>query len=133
MSNDLVADLLTRIRNAQKIGRKSVEVKKSKLVGEVLRVIQTEGFVRAYEVRKNAETGFEEFNILLKYFPDGSPVISQCRRTSKSGRRVYKRSDDLGRTRSGLGFSVVSTSEGVMSDREARKRNIGGEVLVSIA
>lgn len=133
MSNDLIADLLTRVRNAQRIGRKSVEVKKSKLVGEVLRVMQTEGFLRAYEVRKNPETGFEEYNVLLKYYNDGSPVITECRRVSKSGRRTYKGSDSLGRTRAGLGFSVVSTSEGVMSDREARRRKIGGEVLVAVA
>lgn len=142
MSNDLVADLLTRIRNSQMIGRRSVDVKASKLVERVLGVLKSEGFVAGYAHKSSdavsgsageASGAQKLISVDLKYFPDGQPLISSARRMSRSGRRMYLGCDSLPRVEAGLGMAVVSTSEGVMSDKEARKRNIGGELLLIIS
>lgn len=138
MINDLVADLLTRIRNAQRAGHKSVLVKSSALSKSVLRVLREEGFIDGYEAKRVAsESGkpkvtFEQVSVNLKYFSDGVPAISSARRVSKSGRRVYRAIDKMKRVHSGLGIVVLSTSKGLMSDREARKQKIGGEIIAEI-
>ena len=128
--NDPLGDLLTRIRNAQRRGRSTVQSPSSKLRAHVLEVLQREGYIRGFtEVEKD---GRKELDIELKYY-DGSPVISEIRRVSKPGRRVYSAVRDLPLVRNGLGISVLSTPKGVMSDNEARTQNVGGEILCRVS
>jgi len=128
--NDPIGDLLTRIRNAQRRGRTTVTSPSSKLRAHVLEVLQREGYIRGFmEVEKD---GRKELDIELKYY-DGSPVISEIRRISKPGRRVYSAVRDLPLVRNGLGISVLSTPKGVMSDNEARTQNVGGEILCRVS
>lgn len=132
MKTDSVADLLTRIRNAQRVGHKAVRVLKSRLGGLVLEVLKSEGFIADFKVAKDEQTGRDTYEVVLKYFSSGQPAISTLRRVSTPGRRYYAGSDRLPKIHGGLGITVVSTSQGVMSDREARKRKIGGEVLAIV-
>lgn len=133
MVNDPIADLLTRIRNAQRVGHRDVVAPASKLVEQVVQVLKSEGFIENFERRIQDDGRFEEIAISLRYFPDGKPMVETCRRVSRSGKRVYAGTDELPRVRSGLGIAIISTSQGVMSDREARRRKIGGEVLATIS
>ena len=127
--NDPLGDMLTRIRNAQQRGRSTVVTPASKLRARVLDVLQSEGYIRGYtEVEKD---GKHEIEIELKYY-DGAPVISEVRRISKPGRRVYSGSKDIPLVRNGLGISIVSTPKGVMSDSSARNENVGGEILCRV-
>jgi len=128
--NDPLGDLLTRIRNAQRRGRTTVTSPSSKLRAHVLEVLQREGYIRGFsEVEKD---GRRELDIELKYY-DGAPVISEIRRISKPGRRVYSAVRDIPLVRNGLGISVLSTPKGVMSDNEARTQNVGGEILCRVS
>jgi small subunit ribosomal protein S8 len=128
--NDPLGDLLTRIRNAQRRGKSTVSSPASKLRVHVLEVLQREGYIRGFtEVEKE---GRKELDIELKYY-DGSPVISEIRRISKPGRRVYSPVRELPLVRNGLGISVLSTPKGVMSDNEARTQNVGGEILCRVS
>ena len=133
MKTDSIADLLTRVRNAQRAGHKSVRVLKSNLGARVLEVLKVEGLIDHVETKMDAEDKFEEFEVFLKYYSSGQPAISLIRRVSKPGKRVYSGVTDIPRVESGLGISIVSTSQGVMSDREARRRKIGGEVLAVVS
>lgn len=129
---DPIGDLLTRIRNAQRSGHRAVRVRASKNGKSVLNVLKTEGFIEGFDVRKDAAGKFDEFEVKLKYYSTGDPAITASSRVSKPGRRVYLGVEKLGKVHSGLGISIISTSQGVLSDREARKRKIGGEVLCQI-
>jgi len=132
MSNDLVADSLTRIRNGQRRGKASVNLLKSSMIRELVELLKKEGFLSFVEER--ADIGkFPVIQVGLKYYPNGRPMIEECRRVSKGGRRVYAKTSELGKVRAGLGISVISTSQGVLTDREARQRGIGGEVLATIS
>jgi small subunit ribosomal protein S8 len=127
--NDPLGDMLTRIRNAQERGKSAVLTPASKLRARVLEVLTEEGYIRGFaEVEKD---GHREIEIQLKYY-EGSPVISEIKRISKPGRRVYSSIGDLGLVRNGLGISILSTSKGVMSDNAARAQNVGGEVLCRV-
>jgi len=127
--SDPLGDMLTRIRNAQMRGMDKVVTPASKLRARVLEVLQGEGFIRGYaEIEKD---GHKHIEIELKYF-DGSPVISEIRRVSKPGRRVYSSKSDIPLVRNGLGISILSTSKGVMSDNTARNENVGGEILCRV-
>ncbi len=127
--SDPLGDMLTRIRNAQMRNHSKVVTPASKLRVRVLDVLQAEGFIRGYaEVERD---GRRELEIELKYY-DGSPVISEIRRISKPGRRVYSSVNDIPLVRNGLGISILSTSKGVMSDAVAREENVGGEVLCRV-
>lgn len=128
--SDPVGDMLARIRNAQTRGRSTVRTPGSKLRRWVLDVMAREGYIRGYEVVET-EKGFTEFEISLKYF-DGIPVIRELRRISRPGRRVYAKVDRLPSVRQGFGIAIVSTPQGVMSDADARQRNVGGEVLCTL-
>lgn len=128
--NDPIGDMLTRIRNAQLRGKSTVKTPASKLRGWVLDVLQNEGYIRGYEVGTGAN-GHPELEISLKYF-DGAPVIKELKRVSTPGRRVYAGAKDIPSVRQGLGVSIVSTPQGVMSDAQARAANVGGEVLCTI-
>ena len=128
--SDPLGDMLTRIRNAIMRNRSSVTTPASKLRGRVLDVLADEGFIRGYsEVEAG---GFKAFEIELKYF-EGTPVIQEIKRVSKPGRRVYSSVKTLPRVRNGLGISILSTPQGVMSDHAAREKNVGGEILCQVS
>ena len=124
---DPVADLLTRIRNANMAGHDQVEVLGSRLNLEVVKILQSEGFVRNYEITKDKMQS--RIKIGLKYGPRKEKVITDLKRVSKPGRRVYTKRGDIPRVLGGLGIAIVSTSKGVMTDREARRLGVGGEIL----
>ncbi len=128
--NDPLGDMLTRIRNAQMRKKSKVVTPASKLRGWVLDVLREEGFIRGYAQIEHAGSK-PEFEIELKYY-DGEPVISDIRRISKPGRRVYSGVKELPRVRNGLGISIISTPKGIMSDAAARAENVGGEVLCQV-
>ena len=128
--NDPIADMLTRIRNAQMRGKSVVQTPASKLRGWVLDVLADEGYIRGYE-KVTGGNGHPALEISLKYFY-GAPVIRELKRVSKPGRRVYLGVKDIPQVRQGLGVSIVSTPKGVMSDAAARTANIGGEVLCTV-
>ncbi len=127
--SDPVGDMITRIRNAQMRGMTRVVTPASKLRRRVLDVLEAEGYIRGYaEVEKD---GHRNIEIELKYY-DGSPVISEIKRISKPGRRVYSAVSDLPLVSNGLGINILSTSKGVMSDARARQENVGGEILCRV-
>lgn len=128
--SDPLGDMLTRIRNAQMRGKAIVATPASKLRGWVLDVLADEGYIRGYALIEKAGD-FPTFEIELKYY-DGDPVISEIKRVSTPGRRVYKGVQELPNVRNGLGIAIVSTPRGVMSDGKAREANIGGEVLCQV-
>ncbi len=128
--NDPIGDMLTRIRNAQLRGKSSVQTPASKLRAWVLDVLADEGYIRGYEKTTDAN-GHAAIDIALKYY-EGTPVIREIKRVSTPGRRVYMSVKDIPQVRQGLGVSIVSTPQGVMSDAAARTANVGGEVLCTV-
>ena len=128
--NDPIGDMLTRIRNAQMRGKSTVSTPASKLRAWVLDVLADEGYIRGYE-KTSSTDGHGAIEISLKYF-DGVPVIKELKRISKPGRRVYLGVRDIPQVRQGLGVSIVSTPQGVMSDANARAKNVGGEVICTV-
>lgn len=133
MSTDSIADLLTRIRNAYRANSKSVVVPLSKVNKSILEVLKKEGFIETYSQKKEQIRSFDGLNVVLKYYENGDPLVARAQRVSKPGRRVYVRSEGVSKVENGLGIAIVSTSQGIMSDREARKRKIGGEILANVA
>lgn len=127
---DPLGDLLSRIRNAQRARLETVASPSSKLRVNVLEVLKREGYIRDYALAKTG-TGQDEVSVELKYF-EGNPVIREVSRVSTPGRRVYTKITDLPRVYNGLGISILSTPRGVMSDKEARVANVGGEVLCQV-
>ena len=128
--NDALSDMLARIKNAHQAKKSHTSCFKSKLNLNVLSVLKEEGYIRNfedYEVRK----GINSIKIELKYF-NGTPVIKKIKRVSKPGIRVYSKISDLSKPYGGLGISILSTPKGVMSDQQARKNNVGGEVLCEV-
>jgi small subunit ribosomal protein S8 len=128
--NDPIGDMLTRIRNGQRVGKKSVESPSSLMRLRVLEVLKNEGYIRNFrseEVRK----GIQKIIIELKY-SEGQPVIESVGRASKPGRRVYTAVRKLSSYRSGLGISILSTSKGIMSDAEAKAQGVGGELICQV-
>ncbi len=128
--SDPIADMITRIRNGQRARKSSVSTPASKMRGAVLDVLQKEGFIRGYTEGQSAD-GRATFEVELKY-SEGKPVIEEIQRVSRPGRRVYSSVQDLPRIFNGLGISIVSTPRGVLSDIEARKQNVGGEILCRV-
>ena len=127
---DPIADLLTRIRNASAAHHDSLEVPHSKLKLEVVRVLQQEGFVKGYELAPDDRGG--AIRVHLKYGPKREKVITQLKRISKPGRRVYVGAKDTPRVLGGMGIAILTTPQGVMTDRSARKQGVGGEVLCHV-
>ncbi|MGH1349719.1 MAG: 30S ribosomal protein S8 [Methyloligellaceae bacterium] len=127
---DPLGDMLTRIRNAQMRKKSKVSTPASRLRKNVLDVLQQEGYIRGY-AEVEFEGGKSELEIELKYF-DGQPVIKEIKRVSKPGRRVYSSVKNLPTVANGLGVAILSTPKGVMSDTQARKDNVGGEILCNI-
>jgi small subunit ribosomal protein S8 len=130
MHSDPIADLLTRIRNGAHSRSTSVTVPHSKIKLEILRILQAEGYIQSYEI--TTESKFPTIRVDLRYDNKRKPIISQIRRVSKPGLRIYKGNQELRPIRSGLATQIISTSQGVMTDREARKRHIGGEILCEV-
>ena len=127
--SDPIADLLTRIRNAQMAGLTSVSCPSSKIKQAILEVLKQEGYINGYAV--NDDLVKPELTIELKYY-NGKPVIEELHRGSTPGLRQYKRKDDLPEVKAGLGICVVSTNKGVMTDKAAKKAGVGGEVLCTV-
>ena len=129
---DPIADMLTRIRNGNSANKAEVSMPSSRKLVEIARVIYEEGYVEGYTVEETAEAPFKVLHITLKYGPKKSKVINGIKRISKPGLRKYAGAKDLPRVRGGLGTAIVSTSQGVMADRDARKKGIGGEVVAFV-
>jgi small subunit ribosomal protein S8 len=128
--SDPLGDMLTRIRNGQNARKTVVSSPASRFRTNVLEVLKREGYIRNYS-SVEADTGFKELKIELKYH-EGQPVISEIKRVSRPGRRVYSGIGDLPRVYNGLGIAILSTPRGVLSDNEARTANVGGEVLCHV-
>jgi small subunit ribosomal protein S8 len=128
--HDPIADMLTRIRNAQRADKPTVVMPSSKLKVAIAQVLKDEGYIEQFSVRDNDKKPLLE--IELKYYA-GRPVIERIERVSKPGLRVYKGAADIPRVMNGLGIAIVSTSKGVMTDRKARAQGIGGELLCLVA
>jgi small subunit ribosomal protein S8 len=130
MMTDPIADMLTRIRNGVRVERPHVDMPISKVKRGVADVLKREGYIWDWEEVETEPV--KSLRIELKYGPNGERVIQKLRRVSKPGRRVYSGATDLAPVLNGLGISVISTSRGVLSDREARQKNVGGEVLCEV-
>jgi small subunit ribosomal protein S8 len=130
-NQDPIADMLTRIRNANRVGRKMVLINKSKICVGIAEVLKVEGYIDEYDVIDDARQG--QIRVKLRYSMSGEKVIHTLDRASKPGRRIYNKVDDLPRVLNGMGIAVVSTSRGVMSDRKAREDNVGGELLCTVS
>jgi small subunit ribosomal protein S8 len=130
MMTDPIADMLTRIRNAVRVERPHVTMPLSKVKRGLAEVLKREGYIWGWQEVESEPVA--ELKLELKYGPNGERVIRHIRRVSKPGRRVYRRADGLRPVLNGLGISIISTSRGVISDREARQRNLGGEVLCEL-
>jgi small subunit ribosomal protein S8 len=128
---DPIADMLTRIRNANMAEKKVVQMPHSKMKSEIARLLKSEGFIKDYTMEKS-ESGKSVLNIFLKYNVDREPIIQGLRRISKPSCRKYVASDEVPRVLGGIGVALLSTSSGVMTDNEARKQKVGGEVLCYI-
>ena len=129
--NDVIADMLTRIRNANQMKYDTVEVLGSKMTEEISRILKDEGYISDYKVSKN--TNGDKITLTLKYTEGKKErVITGLKRISKPGLRVYAKHDELPKVLNGLGIAIVSTSKGLMTDKEARKELLGGEVLAFV-
>lgn len=127
---DPIADLLTRIRNASSAKHETVEVPASKMKKAIVEILFAEGYIKKYEVIDNDRQGV--IKIWLKYVEGKKAVISGIKRVSKPGLRVYASKEDMPRVLKGLGIAIVSTSKGIMTDKQARRENVGGEVLAFV-
>ena len=127
---DPIADMLTRVRNAGKAKFNSVDIPGSKIKIEMARVLKDEGYIRNYKFIKDGKQGI--LRIYLKYTDSQAPVIQELERISKPSRRVYVGADEIKAVYNGMGISILSTSKGILSDKQARKEKVGGEVLCNI-
>ena len=128
--NDPIADLLTRMRNALRSGKERVDVPSSTIKEDICRVLKAEGYIDDY---KHVErSGQDIIEVVLRYSADRKPIIRQLKRVSKPSLRVYTKSNDIRPVRTGLGISIVSTSKGVLTGKQARDANVGGEILCEV-
>ena len=130
MHSDPIADLLTRIRNGLMANASSVDIPMSKIKLEIVKILEAEGYIGGQEVL--TETQFPTIRVSLKYDSKAKPIIQSIKRVSKPGLRIYRGSGELKPIKSGLATQILTTSSGVMTDREARRRKIGGEVLCEV-
>ena len=130
MNRETIADMLTRIRNALQRHNATVDVLASNTCRGVLSVMRAEGYVQGYDEIDDGRQGF--IRVQLKYVPDGEQVITHIRRESKPSRRVYRKTSDVTPVLGGLGVGVYTTPNGVVSDRQARRQNVGGELLCTV-
>ena len=129
---DPIADMLTRIRNANAMKYKTVLVPSSKVKMEVLKVLIEEGYIESAEVKKDSKTNKSNIEVTLKYLSNRDRVIKGLKRISKPGLRVYVSTEELPKVLNGLGVAVISTSHGMMSDKQARREKLGGEVVAYV-
>ena len=127
--SDPIADMLTRIRNGQSADKAEVAMPASKVKASIAKVLKDEGYIKDYSVTEDVKA---EMTVSLKYF-EGKPVIETIKRTSRPGLRIFKGKDELPKVLNGLGIAIVTTSKGVMTDREARSAGIGGEILCVVS
>ena len=127
---DPIADLLTRIRNANTAKHESVDVPASNMKKAICQILLDEGYIKSFNVTEDGKQGM--IKIVLKYQENKAPVITGLRRVSKPGLRIYTNVEDMPKVMKGLGIAIISTSKGIMTDRAARKENVGGEVLAYI-
>jgi small subunit ribosomal protein S8 len=130
ITTDPIADMLTRIRNAVAVGHERVAMPASKQKVNIARILVDEGFIDRFELSENGHRS--ELELVLRYAERRRPVILGLKRVSRPGHRVYAGADELPRVQGGLGVAVVSTSQGLMPDREARKRRLGGEIVCEV-
>jgi small subunit ribosomal protein S8 len=130
-NQDPIADMLTRIRNANRVGRRMVLIPKSKICIGIAQVLKEEGYIEEFDTIDDEQQG--QLRVKLKYAMNGEKVIHLLDRRSKPGCRVYRKVGDLPKVLNGMGIAVVSTSKGVMSDRRAREQNVGGELLCVVS
>ena len=127
---DPIADMLTRVRNANSVYHEKVEIPGSKIKQAIAGILKEEGFIKDFELINDDKQGV--IRVSLKYGPNREKIITGIKRISKPGLRVYAKKEELPRVLGGLGIAIISTSQGVMSDKEARRRNLGGEVIAYI-
>ena len=128
--SDVIADMLTRIRNANDAKHETVDVPASNMKKAIAEILQSEGYIKSYNVIDDGKQGI--IRIALKYAPGKQKVIHCIRRVSKPGLRIYSNCEDMPKVMNGLGIAIVSTSKGVMTDKKARQANVGGEVLAFV-
>jgi len=128
--SDVIADMLTRIRNANNAKHETVDVPASKMKKAIAEILLNEGYIKSYTVVEDGKQGI--IRIALKYAPGKQKVIHGLRRVSKPGLRIYAACEDMPRVLGGLGIAIVSTSKGIMTDKKARQENVGGEVLAFV-
>ena len=129
MNTDPIADMLTRIRNANMVSLTEVDMPSSKLKVELAKLLKSEGYVEDYAVVEKEGSNFKTLKISLKYDEKSKPVISNLKRVSKPGLRNYCKAKDIPQVLGGMGIAIISTSKGLLTDRKARKENVGGEIL----
>ncbi len=127
---DTIADLLTRIRNASSAKHDTVEIPASNMKKSICQILEDEGYIKSYSVAEDGKQGM--IKVILKYGEGKRPVIMGLKRVSKPGLRIYSNAEELPKVMKGLGVAIISTSKGIMTDRQARKENVGGEVLAFI-
>ncbi len=127
---DTIADLLTRIRNANSAKHDTVQIPASNMKKAICQILVDEGYIKSFSVEEDGKQGV--ITVTLKYLEGKTPVIQGLRRVSKPGLRIYSNVEDMPKVMKGLGIAIISTSKGVMTDREARKQHVGGEVLAFI-
>jgi small subunit ribosomal protein S8 len=132
MMTDPIADMLTRLRNANIAFHDDVAMPTSKLKEALARILEQEGYITGFEVSDDSARPGRRLTIAMKYTPDRKRTISGVRRISKPGLRVYSKASDVPRVLGGMGISILSTNQGLMTDREARKRRVGGEILCQV-
>ncbi len=128
--SDVIADMLTRIRNANDAKHESVDIPASNMKKAIAQILLDEGYIKSFEVIEDGKQGV--IRITLKYLAGKQKVIRGLRRVSKPGLRIYSNCEDMPKVMNGLGIAIVSTSKGIMTDKEARKANVGGEVLAFV-
>ena len=127
---DTIADLLTRIRNASSAKHETVDIPASNMKKSICQILVDEGYIKSFSVAEDGKQGM--ITVVLKYGSNKTPVIQGLKRVSKPGLRIYTNVEDMPKVMKGLGIAIISTSKGVMTDRQARKENVGGEVLAFI-
>lgn len=128
--SDPIADMLTRVRNATMVSYDTVDIPRSKLKVNIAQILKSEGFIKNYKIMASRQQGI--IRIFLKYDENGDSIIGGLKRVSKPSCRVYKGSDSIPRVLNGFGINILSTSTGVMTDKQARKMGVGGEILCSV-
>lgn len=130
MMTDPIADMLTRLRNGLEARKNSVEIPSSKIKVEICKILKEEGYITNFKETDDGKQGI--LTVELKYNPSGKPCIDGIERVSKPGRRIYYRKDELTPVLNGLGVSILSTNKGILTDKEAREKNVGGEILLKV-